>query len=738
MPYLVQGNAQQLARVFNVQWLVNKDTESAAAIIKKDLPRTSFLGSLEDAEHYRKIWEEKARSEFYTQGNMSAANAYLYLRQDFLFKKDNESDEDYKNNQQRLSFTYLNDKNESCGCMLLYRKDDLSQWFIAVSTNNAALPQERSLTLLASCDLNPFVVHPDKAITVLKFDQLALSLQDVGSSFVQQFLKRALQSEIGTIDPKVVRIKYLLRKLDPELEFKPSDPINFKQITAEQLFTENKALELLTTHQVPLSFRILLECLSEKSGIHDEVEALSLTDTETVVPCLMKMVVHFHETKILAQFRELLNKHYFAPTANGLVWTEEQIKLAPFLMKNYRSLPIDQILSEGAYYNAILELIDLGLSQDIPLLFSNPEKLAQLHDFEKNNDSDLKQLALIFWVKADLSAEEYQNLIKAAKTYPLMAKTLVLLDKTAEYSIQDLKDLVLNPTQHLQQAILLNFKSDFPINDSSLTRLSAVELQRLTQSYMVLRGLNKVGGNLHYKLLQNTPQGDLLRLFIPHFILEPNLEYRADLINFLFIGIQKGPISLDIQIATLTDDKLKKEALKLIDRICCAKQMQQLGFNDEYIVFAANPRNSKASHFRSVVLQVEAQCKKIQQHLLSSNVYPQHKNDWQAAEKEYRKSLYKIAFEALNNPDFDLKPHLKKTQKKVLALVDPEIKSWVQKALIIIANVFISALTLGIANEYKYRKTGNYWFFNQTSSGEKLRALEKDFINLLVPTNSPK
>ncbi|MCL5272351.1 MAG: hypothetical protein M1486_03405, partial [Gammaproteobacteria bacterium] len=74
---------------------------------------------------------------------------------------------------------------------------------------------------------------------------------------------------------------------------------------------------------------------------------------------------------------------------------------------------------------------------------------------------------------------------------------------------------------------------------------------------------------------------------------------------------------------------------------------------------------------------------------------------------------------------------INQAEAKILNIVDPEIKSWFQKILIVIANILITTLTLGIANDIKERETRNYWFFNQTRSGEDLRALNQDVKTLI-------
>ena len=154
----------------------------------------------------------------------------------------------------------------------------------------------------------------------------------------------------------------------------------------------------------------------------------------------------------------------------------------------------------------------------------------------------------------------------------------------------------------------------------------------------------------------------------------------------------------------------------------------------EIIAFAADEENPKASRFRQVILDVEEQCEAVHEKLSSAN--DKDKDKWQVAGPEYRKTMYDITYNGLKASQtdenvLDVKNKINKAEANILAIVDPEVTSWLRRILVVIANIVITGLTLGIANDYKLKRTGNYWFFNQTEFGEKFRGLDKKVIELV-------
>lgn len=286
MPYLVQGSAEQLAELFNSQWLITEDA-SGAAKIKADLPRTQFLGTQEQAKHHVTGWQESTHATTYSQGNMCAGNAFLFLGNLMFMQKEDEPPEEYQEQRVHQHFAYINSEQKLAGMMVFYRKDDPSQWFIAVSEDNELSPKERTLTLLASFDLNPYIKKPSHELTPSVVDRMNNKLLDqLKFPFLKRFLTTALQADNGVINPHFERMQFLLRFLSGHNKLQINDPVNLEQINPGALLADNRALDLLMQHKVHLSFSMLVECLSEASGLREEIDALKLTDNPKI-KCLL-------------------------------------------------------------------------------------------------------------------------------------------------------------------------------------------------------------------------------------------------------------------------------------------------------------------------------------------------------------------------------------------------------------------------------------------------------------------
>ena len=323
------------------------------------------------------------------------------------------------------------------------------------------------------------------------------------------------------------------------------------------------------------------------------------------------------------------------------------------------------------------------------------------------------------------------------------------MDKTGTVSIKQLKALALNPQKHIQKSILYHFSDQLKLNESVLNALDIEELNCLIHAFTVLKSNAGTKADMYDLAVKKNEQGQLLRLFLPHLAGIADPVYTKVLIDLLYLGIKRGPVSQGKAIASIKDkefqelkDKELQElklkelqglAIDLHERFVCSKTIQTLGFKSDIISLAAKPKDDSASKFRQIILRVEDQCKQIYARLQSSSPDKQKAHAWQNTEKEYRKTLYTIASKAISDPDYDFRSQLDLEQTKILKIVDPEIKSLVETVLVVIANIFISVLTLGIANEIKYRKTGNYWFFNHSASGEELRALDKELTGIISP-----
>ena len=727
MPYLVQASTQQLAELFNVPYIVTREnTRDGMQTIAKDLPRTPFFGSLMQAQQHIKQWQQSTNAGTYCQGNICAGNSSLFINT-FLFKGINEPVEEWSEQYARHSFAYINNEQKLCGLTFCYRKDDPTQWFIAVAEHTELAPQDRTLTFLASFDLNA-CINKNTSVVVELVDRLNNKLiKQLKSTFLQNLITSALQADEGQINHRLARIQWLLRTPNPN-NLQIDDPIQLDKLNAQLLLADNRVLDLLSQYEIHLPFAMLDDCLAETSGLRQAIESLNLTSERLINICLLQMTVNFYAAHLLNGQYAILDE-LFKRVHAGFILDEVQIALVPFLVrKKYSAELIRLILSDRVYYHTVAELVTLGLTQDIAQLFSNNHKLKELEELSSIKDKKIMQMCLIFWFKGTIPLAEYSKLIAAGNAFPLLAETVIALDKRGELSLEQLKSWALVPKKQLLHSILHHYAAELPINEQALQVLDEVELERLSRACSIVSSKKE----LFELCTRNNPQGYLLRLFLSSFTAVANQEHRSILVDLLYIGVRKGSISLSKQVSALQNPELKVHAENLQERLLCAKTLHNLKFSDELISFVAGVTPISA-RLRDVILKVEQQCKVIHARLLRENKPLTQKNAWQNAEHLYRKNLYQLAYQALKNPGVDFKACLKQEQEKILKCVDPEIKSWAYQAVMLIANVFITALTLGLANQIKYHKTGNMWFFNQSNSGEELRALERDVLKQIGP-----
>lgn len=762
MAFLIHGSMQQLTQLFDQQWLASGHKDNHL-VLHKDLNRFPFLGSEEQAKQFLALWQSSPNKQFYCQGDLFGGNLYQLLEKDgFLLQKEGENThpQSYFERRVSLSFAYVNEQNEPCALQFFYRKDEPGQWLVAFSKNAHLAPQDRTVSLLASFDLNSYikVAGGQDTVVVSEVDFLANSLHEgLGSAFVKELFTRAFQPGTSIINSDIKRIRQLMRyfHLGDEAGLL-SSPLALTALNLPQLFAVNRALDLITDYNLKLSAPMLYECLAVPDGVRKEIEALVLTGDELVNRCLLMSTLSFYEAGILDANRTFLQDQVLRKTLEqGYLWHEEQLSLVPFLIKKrYKADLFQLVLSNEAYYRAVSALVRLGLSQDIPSYFTDPDKLKELDYINRIADANTRDLCYTLWVKGQLTFNTYQEIINAAQRYPLMASTLLALDKEGVVSFQDLIDLALNPDEHLKKSFFYHFslyfrpnesileKMDeaikhfghyFRLDESALEKLNTVELVRLNNACTVLKNTGYTDPNAYALVVKNNAPGALFRLFLPQLSTVVDENQQRILIELLYVGIDKGIVSQGKMAQEIEDPVLQKKAVSLHERFICVKQMQRLNFKNDLITLVAEPDHEGAAKLRHIILNVEAQCKKIDERLQGSQQDRAKLIAWQSMEIDYKKRLYDLAYKAILYPGSEFKAELEQIQNKVLKEIDPELKSMVHRTLIIIANIIISILTIGIANRIKNNATGNPWFFTQTASGEDLRAVDDDFCKTIGP-----
>lgn len=505
----------------------------------------------------------------------------------------------------------------------------------------------------------------------------------------------------------------------------------------------NTALARLKRYNLHFSLAMQDDLSQEHSKLREELERLELSNDERVNKYLLQMLIVFYEDGSLEENRVLLLDHAFIKSLISLMWDDIQIRLIPVMLnKKYNTDLMQSILAKGAYYRSYSTLIQLGLTEDIPSYFAKPEKLAQLNYIDSLTDKHKRELCLIFWSKGNLSIDELKDLVSATEKYPMLAATLVALDQNKTFIyVNKLRKIALDPCLHQRYSILHHFVKEFDkyaLNKSSLAQLNVEELAELSCSLIILKQAEITSPKAYRMLLNKDNNAQLLRLFIPGLAEIDTIKHRNALINLLYLSIQNGVISTGKTLLRITDEPLAKAAEHLFTRFICVKQLQDLRCKDEHeikgmLALAAQDGNENAARFRKIIMNVEAECKNVHERLRRSAHERDKVGQWQLADEEYRRTLYCLAYDGItkSGSNVDLRVKLQQAEKKILSIVDPEIRGLLHRSLVIIANLLITVLTLGLANEIKEKKTGNFWFFNQTTSGEKLRALDKDVIELI-------
>lgn len=744
MPYLVTGTAPQIFSAFGHPGFL--DQTNAQIHRDEDILRTPFIGTPLQAKQHCASWRQRFAARHYMSGNMSASILQGILG-DEPFKKENENIEKYKQQYACQHFAYMNDHGVPCGLMVMSRRDDPSQWMIGLIKNPHRDPKHRDVVLLSSVDVSNKIV-PEAQIKVqpVSFANNHL-LQQVDSVIVLELLNQAFKDESGLINKHFfARLGLITRTFKTTEDVLLRDPINFPALNVAGLFADNHALDLMINYGIhhDLSFAMLADCLSADSGLGRELERVPLMDGEWLVnKNLLQMTLAFYEAKTLANNRELLEDRQFIRTLSGFMWDRAQIKLiSSFHQQPYTLVFMKLVLSDEAYYSAANRLVDMGLLQHAPLHFENAEKLAQLHYIHSVADEDVKRLCLVFWVKGELSLEEYRELVAATEKYPLMAATLIDLDRNnfVMDGIIGLQRLALTPRKHLQRSIKHHFFSEPSEQYSAhgLDDLNDNELEAAAKALYVLKSSGVTEHAAYRSIIDsNQHKAMALRLFLPQIATINDIDKRKVLIDALYAGVNSSIAHQGQVIQQIMDKTYLSAANNLCERFICVTHLQALGFNNEEIVWVAQEQSEKAKCFRQVILRVEAQCKIISERLSGSASYRTMQEVWRKEESTYRKNLYKIAYAFMNANGqttlADATRQIKKVEQDILNIVDPPFKSDIYQALIVITNILITMLTLGVANYIKLQSTGNPLFFTQTHSGEEIRALSKEIINTVTP-----
>lgn len=749
MPYQVKGNALDVFSAFKLAWGVDQQPLSHDNPITRDLHRTFFLGNSQQARYHLDCWGTHGAAEYYLQGNMSGGNLYLLFGPDHKFTQDKPNTYEWYKNYISLSFAFVNDRRELCGLTLIANREDPTLWFMGLIENTHLHPTNRIITLLTSFDTSPFL---DKSCVGIEFENVepvANPLEElINSELVSSLIANAIDPETNEFNLMYGRILLLLRTLNPENQEHPvNDPPPLDEIGQRVILEDNKAIDIAALYNIQLPTAYLMQCLAPNNSLRLAIEKLHFTGDYQRDSNYLRMFLVLYEAGVAESCKTVLADFDLLARVSNLLSSDNRNLIIALISQNYNHQLFKLIVSHSSYYFCFPMLLQYGVDEKkLQELYNQPEKLEALRYIYILEDEAIRELCLVFWVKAQLTMNEYKSIVTELTNNPGLAQTLVNMDKTKKISIQDLKICAFNSVKRQIKIITYEFAEQFKLYELSKHHLrflseidSEAELIAIIKSLKVIQEVTLEDPKRAYTaVLKNDKEGVLARLFLPQFTDISDLSIRQSLIELFLIGLTKGPVSQAIAIAAINEPyELVQEAEDLHERFLCAKQIQDLNFDDDVIHFTAL-KDERAAKFRHIILRVEEECKKVHEKVAQSwdpnriNIIRQ----WQNVHEEYRRTLYDIAYEELTS-EIGLQSHairksIAKAEAKVIDAVDPQIKSWLYGMLVVIANILITTLTLGIANYIKEKYTGNYWFFNQTESGEQISALDNEVINLLM------
>ncbi|MDI1351967.1 MAG: hypothetical protein PSV35_04240, partial [bacterium] len=532
MLYVLKGNAQLIFPAFGLGRIVAKQMEGqipTLELVNQDLIKTPFLGTDIQANLHSNEWRQNVHLQYYSQGNMSGAhlNALLGTRGQTLFHSSD--------------FAFVNEHSQLCTLVISYNPKNPRQWMIGLIKNPHLAPAQRIIICLSSMNLKGLMTSGANKIAVVATEGLNNPLiNELDSLFLNGFIKKIIHPDEETIDVNCARIDQLLRYIAYPNMNELIDPLPLNEQLIQQLFRGNSTLDMIHKYKLRLSTAMLHDCLRVDSGLNKQVARLNFSEDEKINKNKLQLVITFYEQGLLSTYDDLLKKQLFKKAESGSIWDEQQIKLMPLLLQKGYSLTLFQtILAKAAYYDAVAELAVMGFTQDIPLLFAVENKLHELDLIHNMLDPACKKICLVFWVKGNLTRQEYQDIVNATQKHPFLAETLLALDRTHTVSIDELRLLALNPNKHHEQSILYHFKEEFSaftLNASSLDKLDQMELAALSLSFKVLKNSEIKQADSYRLVLNNSYQGQLLRLCLPGLAEIKNVAYRKELIRILYLG----------------------------------------------------------------------------------------------------------------------------------------------------------------------------------------------------------
>lgn len=278
--FLIEGDAKTVYTAFGQSNLVA--SEAKRSLIRIDVDRTRFFGTLVECLHHRRVWlSRQSSNRNYAQGNMSAGNLFLLfgsLPLPFFKGRDTSSEEakaDVVRNTESICFAYVDENQDLHGLLLHYRKDDPTKWILGLSKNPHLEPGKVDIKVLTSFDPRPFCQSSCRIASgeATKGQFINAMASPRLAKFIQHIITPA-----GQIHPSAKIIKWFLQNAVSESNFVVNDELLafFDEHMPEILASHG--LRLLLDHEMQPSLAQMQRCLDPESELYGLLSAFTPTD----------------------------------------------------------------------------------------------------------------------------------------------------------------------------------------------------------------------------------------------------------------------------------------------------------------------------------------------------------------------------------------------------------------------------------------------------------------------------
>ena len=290
--FFIQGSGQTIFRDFGCDALIDSKSTDLK-VIKKDIPRTPFLGSAAEWElHYSK-WAALSEQtpDYYTQGDMSSGNLFL-IYGTMPFKKNVETLNHYAQQLTKINFAFVNNQGVLCGMSLCCRKDDPSYWLVALTLNTHLPPDKRDVYILSNANpddcqfiqmsQNPNEMEDEALMNLLKY-RAAYILFNNQLFYVNNYFKI---TPLIVDDKEFIELKELfpitqnvLKNIPPKIRERiraiTDHPLTSRisEVPVSDSFLEKTLLDKVCS---PLIEALLKQVISNQGKCHPYAEVIDL------------------------------------------------------------------------------------------------------------------------------------------------------------------------------------------------------------------------------------------------------------------------------------------------------------------------------------------------------------------------------------------------------------------------------------------------------------------------------